>query len=357
MFSIGILGFIVWSLLVGLFNSDIKVINFAIYWNSHLKIITNVLSENIIYKIWTESVRNDMYYLINIIFFSPLNNLNNLNSTQNSSESLRERSFNFTNFNLHHKYIESSWLEWFIGFTEGDGAILTSNPSRMSFVITQKEPNILYHIQTMLGFGDVKYDKGALAYRFIVRDINDIIKLAYLFNGNLHLDHRIKQLACWISILQTKSISIHLISNKIKFNLNDAWLSGFTDAEGCFNVLITERKANVVGYRTKLRFIIDQNDKSVLNYISQLFDTGYVYNRNNPITAYRYILETQSKISVIITYFESFPLKTIKKEALIKWTHIYSLMLNKEHLNKEGFEKIRNLAKLVNDKNSILDPD
>ena len=33
------------------------------------------------------------------------------------------------------------------------------------------------------------------------------------------------------------------------------------------------------------------------------------------------------------------------------------MMLNKEHLNKEGFEKIRNLAKLVNAKNEEIDED
>ena len=103
MFSIGILGFIVWSLLVGLFNSDIEVINFAVYWNSHFQIITNVLSENIIDIILTKSVRNDMYYSIYIIFFSQLckrSKKNNRNNTLNSSESLCERSFLFSKFYL-----------------------------------------------------------------------------------------------------------------------------------------------------------------------------------------------------------------------------------------------------------------
>ena len=209
----------------------------------------------------------------------------------------------------------------------------------------------------MLEFGDVVYDKGALAYRFIIRDQACLLKLVSLFNGNLHLDHRIEQLANWINVLQNKSIVINFNSNRNNFSLNDAWLSGFTDAEGCFNILIIQRKANKVGYRTKLRFIIDQNDKLVLNYISQLFKTGYVYNRKNPKNAYRYILETQSKLSIILTYFEHFPLKTIKKEAFFKWSNIYLMMLNKEHLNKEGFEKIRNLAKLVNAKNEEIEED
>lgn len=34
--------------------------------------------------------------------------------------------------------IEASWLQWFIGFSEGDGGIYTYN-GRMSFVLTQYE--------------------------------------------------------------------------------------------------------------------------------------------------------------------------------------------------------------------------
>ena len=48
-----------------------------------------------------------------------------------------------------------------------------------------------------------------------------------------------------------------------------------------------------------------------------------------------------------------FPLKTIKKEAFIKWSNIRTMMLNKEHLKSDGFEKIKLLAKLVNDKSDI----
>jgi len=40
MFSIGILGFIVWSLFVGLFKRDFEVINFAMYWNKKIELST-----------------------------------------------------------------------------------------------------------------------------------------------------------------------------------------------------------------------------------------------------------------------------------------------------------------------------
>ena len=65
-------------------------------------------------------------------------------SLMSSSETTRETSFNLTAFNNHRinqPPLSSNWL--FIGFAEGDGAILTSK-SRPRF---QKESAVLYMIQ------------------------------------------------------------------------------------------------------------------------------------------------------------------------------------------------------------------
>lgn len=116
------------------------------------------------------------------------------NNSNLASETLRGASFNFTEFYKAHKYIEPNWLEWFIGFVEGDGGIYTYN-DRLFFVITQDESAILYHIKDQLGFGNVRFDKGVQSYRYVVSDLPNIVLLAHLFNGNLVLEHRIRQLA------------------------------------------------------------------------------------------------------------------------------------------------------------------
>lgn len=63
------------------------------------------------------------------------------------------------------------------------------------FVLTQKEsgvPQILYEIKDILKLGYVKeFDDFS---RFIVRDQSSILLLYHLFNGNLHLKHKIDQL-------------------------------------------------------------------------------------------------------------------------------------------------------------------
>lgn len=116
-----------------------------------------------------------------------------------SSETTRETSnFDFTNFFKFYEKLGSqgpvtdNWLAWFVGFAEGDGAILTSK-GRPRFVLTQKDEEILLDIQRTFNFGAVRSVQGKY-YRFVVEDLKHTLLLCLLFNGNLILSHRKSQL-------------------------------------------------------------------------------------------------------------------------------------------------------------------
>ena len=158
---------------------------------------------------------------------------------------------------------------------------------RLWFTITQKEKEILDHIQSVLGFGQVYYLEDVDCWCYRVQAIPHIFQLACLFNGNFFLEHRIEQLACWIDVLYTKGNHTCDFATKVTISLNDGWLSGFTDAEGCFNVHIFTRTAMVVGFRVILRFILDPNDQAALLTIQQLFGLGKVSKRNETKSCYR----------------------------------------------------------------------
>lgn len=64
---------------------------------------------------------------------------------------------------------------------------------------------------------------------------------------------------------------INLIDKLIKPTLNDAWLSGFTDAEGCFNVKIDKRSNTVTGFSVMLRFILDQKIHNIYSYNYEIY--------------------------------------------------------------------------------------
>lgn len=50
---------------------------------------------------------------------------------------------------------EKSQFEWFVGFAEGDGSWQVDATGRSIFIINQQDPQILYNIKKLVGFGQV----------------------------------------------------------------------------------------------------------------------------------------------------------------------------------------------------------
>nr|YP_010160552.1 hypothetical protein K4Y30_mgp16 [Gymnopilus junonius]QRH17738.1 hypothetical protein [Gymnopilus junonius] len=321
--------------MVALTNCEVSVTNFAVCWNSLL--FTSTFScKNLVS--YTQSARNPHTF-----------------GLRNSSETTRETSHKFLMFNKYsNKIISKEWLTWFIGFSEGDGALLT-NKNNVRFVLTQKEGVILYQIQEVLGFGTVKQFNNF--YRYIINDTQSILLLIYIFNGNLVLPHRQKQLGNWIKVINKKlNLDLNLNITLIKPSLLDSWLSGFTDAEGCFNIKIQPRPNTITGYRVALRFLLDQkNAESTLLIIRDLFGYGQVNLRKNTNGVYRYSNNSFKGLLSVHDYFLTFPLKTKKVKSFNYWDIVFTMVLNKEHLVLEGLEKIRAIAKLINLNNSLTD--
>ena len=354
MMSIGVLGFVVWSWFMASPYSNISVYIFAICLDSFM-LISTLNGKNLISTTqWANNL--SLYFLINKI--------------QSVSETTSETSFNFSLFrtyyyklfNSNSEHLSDDWLIWFIGFVEGDGAIQTYDKGRrVRFVLTQKESAILYYIHNKLNIGIVKHfpqgksGKNNDFYRLIVDNPSQILLLAFLFNGNLAMNHRIKQLSLWIESLNMRfgDNTITFLNNPVFITLQDAWLSGFTDAEGCFNVSITSNPRYKLNHAIKMRFLLDQKDSIILEKIRDLFNTGKVSIRSGTRGVFRYTVTGYKSINNIKIYFEMFPLYTKKGDSLKKWCIIHDMIINKLHLTKEGLAKVIMLQKQINVNNSI----
>lgn len=354
MLSIGILGFIVWSQVkMASPYSDIRnIINFAICWNS-LVLISTLQGKNLIS--YTQSADNLSLYL--------------KEDKQSVSETTRETPFNFSPFRAYFNtlfknsdHLTNEWLTWFIGFAEGDGAIQTYDKGkRVRFVLTQKESDILYKIQFKLKIGIVKHfpqgksGKNNDFYRWMVDSPSHILLLAFLFNGNLAQNHRIDQLALWVNALNNRfgSSIIKFKNTPVSITLKDSWLSGFTDAEGCFNVSVTTNSRYTLGYVIKMRYILDQKDNIILNKVYELFGLGKVSLRSGTDNVYRFTITGFKVLNHVIAYFKMFPLQTKKTFSFEKWLTIHNQVSNKLHLTYEGLSQIRTLQKQINLNNSM----
>jgi Cytochrome C and Quinol oxidase polypeptide I/LAGLIDADG endonuclease len=355
MMSIGILGFVVWSfVMMASPYSDIgNIINFAICWNS-LVLISTLKGKNLIS--YTQSADNLSLYSLK-------------DNKQSVSETTRETSFSFSAFRAYYNTlfknqdnIPNEWLTWFIGFAEGDGAIQTYDKGkRVRFVITQKESDILHKIQFKLKIGVVKHfpqgksGKNNDFYRWMVDNPSHILLLAFLFNGNLALNNRIGQLALWVNALNNRfgSETIKLNNTPVSVTLQDGWLSGFTDAEGCFNVSITVNSIYTLGHVIKMRYILDQKDSVILYKIYELFGFGKVTLRSATDNVYRYTVTGFKALNDVIAYFKLYPLQTQKAISFEKWLTVHNQVSNKLHLTEEGLSQVRTLQKQINLNNSM----
>ena len=364
MMSIGVLGFVVWSWILASPHSDMRnIINFAICWNG-LVLMSTLYGKNLIS--YTQSAGNLSLY-------------SQQSKIESASETTRETSFNFLSFrqyyttlfvnsDLSKKNLSDNWLIWFIGFAEGDGAIQTyAKGTRLRFVLTQKESAILYHIQNKLGIGVVKHfpqgksGKNNDFYRLMVDNPSHILLLAFLFNGNLALTNRIKQLSFWVQTLNHRTLTygregantIVFIDTPVSVTLMDSWLSGFTDAEGCFNVSITYSTRYTLNHVIRMRYILDQKDRDILLIIRNLFGFGKVTLRTRTDGVYRYTATGFKSMQDVISYFKLFPLMTKKAGSLQKWSDVHNMVSNKLHLTEQGLAQVRVLQKQINTDNSI----
>ena len=103
-----------------------------------------------------------------------------------------------------------------------------------------------------------------------------------------------------------------------------------------------------------MRFVLDQkNAEFTLLHIKDLFGYGQVNLRKDTNSVYRYSNDSNKGLLPVSNYFLTYSLKTKKFDSFRKWLDIYNMVLNKEHLNKEGLEKIRAMSKIINLNNSL----
>jgi hypothetical protein len=84
------------------------------------------------------------------------------------------------------------------------------------------------------------------------------------------------------------------------------------DAEGCFNVYVAKNNKDVL-----LRFIVDQKEGALFfNDLKIILSYGSIYDRKN--RNFRYAVTNLNSLSIMITYFNQFKLRTKKQLAFGK---------------------------------------
>lgn len=223
------------------------------------------------------------------------------------------------------------FLNWLIGFSEGDGSFTIASRGDLYFVITQdkRDVQVLDYIQKELNMGKVIV-QGKTTSRFIIQDKLGLYLISLIFNGNIVTPGKLNSFNKFITNLNT---NIKKPSRKIKefglsenifqsinysiytkeLTLNNTWLLGFIDAEGCFHVSFSKNNNKFT-----LLFDLSQkgedNKEVFLKKLVQLFKTGHVrnhYHDNN----WSYRISGLKSTEVLINYLDNINYKFLTKKS------------------------------------------
>jgi hypothetical protein len=260
------------------------------------------------------------------------------------------------------------FLNWFIGFSEGDGSFTKAKRGDLYFVITQdsRDKQVLDFIQKQLNMGKV-ITQGKTTSRYIIQDKLGLYLISLIFNGNIRTPGKLMHFNEFLKILNIKlqktkgralaslnqfelNKDIYQIIEPVnytkKINLKDSWLTGFTDAEGCFHVSFSLKN-------NSYRFLFDLAQKGaeskqiVLEKLVQLFKVGVV-NKHYHDNVWNYRVTGLTDNLVLINYFDKFQFLTKKASSYLLWKLIRKSIENKEHLNSVHKQKLISLSKTVN---------
>lgn len=132
--------------------------------------------------------------------------------------------------------------------------------------------------------------------------------------------------------------------------LDEQWIAGFVDGEGCFHVSINKipKMSNGCQVLPEFRVVQHQKDEELLKKLQNHFGFGFVVRNHKTRKEFR--VRKLSHLQELIGFFNTYHLQTSKKNDFELFARIVSLMVQKKHLTKTGLQEIARLASMMNRK-------
>lgn len=243
----------------------------------------------------------------------------------------------------NEKQFNKDFIEWFIGFSEGDGCFyITRGKSIFSIHLHIVDLPLLVEIKTQLNMGTIFIGKKSCL--FTIKANQEIKTLINIFNGKIYLCKRKKQFILWANNYDNKyKMGFFVKDYTFKPTLEHNWLAGFIDAQGSFIVTVSKRKPRqgmIIGQRIVLA---EKDVEQEFNYLSNLLDS-YA----EKLKGHNRLVIHYSNSEKILHYLNNHPLYSVKAKSYSKWLEIYNMRINKKFLDKDDFISIKKKANLIN---------
>lgn len=244
----------------------------------------------------------------------------------------------------HLKPLNNDQLGYYLaGLIDGDGHF--SKAQQLVIVFSYPDAFLAYYLKEKLGYGNVKKVKDKNAYLLIISNKEGMLHIINLINGKLRTEHRFNQVVNNVlNNIKYTDQNIHFTLDLSK-NLDNHWLSGFSDADASFQIKIIKRLTRNKP-EIRLNYQIDQKSALLLNMIKEYLGGNVGYRKSQD--TYYYGSTSFGSAKKVIEYFDQYHLQSRKHISYLRWRKVYRLIQDKEHLTEKGLSKILTIKSLIN---------
>lgn len=213
---------------------------------------------------------------------------------------------------------DNKFNEWLAGLIDGDGCFGVVNKKYTNCEITVglEDEKMLRQIQDRFG-GLIRLRSGVKAIRFRLRDKESMIKLINAVNGNIRHSTRLAQLHRVCAILNIK------LKTPEPLTFNNAWFSGFFDADGTVNYYYRDK--NIIS-KVRPQLILSVSNKLLID-IQAFKDTfgGNIYYDKGKLGTYKWSIGNYETHSLYYEYNKINPSRSFKGQRIFLFKEFYSL--------------------------------
>ena len=238
---------------------------------------------------------------------------------------------------LHKSNLSDTDFGYFLaGLIEGEGWF---GFKELHIIFNEKDISLAYFIKKRIGYGNVYKIKNKKAVRYICKHEKGLSIILYLINGKLISKPKYDQL---IKHNYSENFDYLILPPSNILNLDNYWLAGFTQADGCFHISIVKSKTHKTGFSVRLEYSLKQNDSIPLKLLCEKLKMGNLSQYHTGIWCYK---STGYKTaSLLINYFDSYHLFSGKYVSFLKFRKVYIMITEGKHLEDKGIIKIKSIS-------------
>lgn len=222
------------------------------------------------------------------------------------------------------------------GLIEGDGWF---GFRQLHIIFAEEDTSLAYYIKKRIGYGNVYKIKDKKAVRYICKNGIGLSIIISLINGKLISEYKYNQL---LKHNYNDIFNVVILPPLKSLNLDNYWLTGFTQADGCFHISVVKSKTHKTGYSVRLEYSLKQKDKLPLCLLYDKLRTGNLSQYSSGIWCYK---STGFNTAFnLINYFDKFNLFAGKYTSYLKFRKVYIMITEGKHLEEKGVRKIISIA-------------